>query len=123
MATATTKTVRTPAGKATRRAAAKPKSTLDHLQHALDDLDKARTQAQQDARTSIDAAAERIREAVKDLRGRASGEAREFEERLEHVSEDARRELGRAAVNAQRSPEALAELASEIRRRKQSLIA
>ena len=116
----------TKTAKPARKAAAKPKSkdknTLDYLQHALDDLDKARSHAQQDARTSIDAAVERIREAVNELRSRAGTEAREFEDRLEQVSEDARRELGRAVIQAQRSPEALAELAAEIRRRKQALI-
>jgi hypothetical protein len=97
------------------------KSTLDYLQRALDDLDKARAHAQTDARTNIDAAVGRIRDAAQDLRSRASDEAREFEQRLESVSEDARRELGRMVIHAQRSPEALSELSSEIRRRKQAL--
>lgn len=99
------------------------KSTLDYLQRALDDLDKARAHARTDVRTNIDAAVGRIRDAADDLRSRAGVEAREFENRLEGVSEDARRELGRMAIQAQRSPDALKELSSEIRRRKRALSA
>jgi DNA anti-recombination protein RmuC len=101
----------------------KSKSTLDYLQQALDDLDKARAQAQVEARTNIDAAAGRIRDAATELRTRASEPARELEERLEQVSEDARRELGKMVIQAQRSPEALTELAAEMRRRKRALSA
>ena len=98
-----------------------PKTTLDYLQDALDDLGKARAHAQQDARSGIDSAVERIRDAVAQLRDRAGEPAREFETRLEQMSEDARRELGRMAVEAQQSPEALAELGTAIRRRKDTL--
>jgi hypothetical protein len=102
--------------------AKQPKSSLDYLQLALDDLDKARAQAQKEAREHIDEAVDRIREAVNELRAKAGEPARDFEERLEQVSEDARRELGKLAVQAQRSPEALAELTAEIRRRKTALV-
>ena len=117
MATAekTAKPARKPAAKP------KPKTTLDHLQRALDDLDKARAQAQKEARTNIDDAAERIRSAVSELSGRASSEVRELQEWLEDASEDVRRELGRAAVHAQRTPEAIDDLTSELERRKESL--
>jgi hypothetical protein len=97
------------------------KSTLDYLQHALDDLDKARAKAQQDARASIDSAVARVRDAVKDLNSRAHDEAHDWEERLDHVSEEARVEFGRVAIRAQDTPDALAELATEIRRRKREL--
>jgi chromosome segregation ATPase len=112
-----------PAAKPARRPVAKrkPKSSLDYLQQALDDLDKARVQAQKEARMNIDKAVERIRDAVTELRARTGEPTREFEERLEQATEDARRELGKLAVQAQRSPEALAELTAEIRRREQAL--
>lgn len=120
MATAT-KTPK-PAAKPVRKAApTKGKTSLDYLQQALDDLDKARAKAQQDAHAAIDAAVERIRAAATDLRSRAAEPARDIEERLEQVSEDARREIGRMAIDAQRSPEALAEMAAQIRRRKRAL--
>ena len=98
-----------------------PKSSLDYLQLALDDLDRARAQVQVDARGHIDQAVDRIRDAVNELRGKAAEPAREFEGRLEQVSEDARRELGKLAIQAQQSPEALTEMSAAIRQRKQAL--
>ncbi len=97
------------------------KSSLDYLQHALDDLAHARAQAQQDARTGIDSAVERIRDVRTDLTLRAHHEADELQARLEHVSEDARREFGRVAIRAQRTPEALTAMQAEIRDRKRKL--
>ena len=118
MATATKSAKPTP-----KPVAKKGKSSLDYLQLALNDLDKARAQAQEEARVSIDEAVDRIREAAQELRGKAAEPARDFEERLEQVSEEARRELGKMAVQAQKSPEALAELSAEIRQRKHALTA
>ena len=43
------------------------KSTLEYLQHALDDLNKAREQAQHDVRSGIDSAIHRIRRALAEL--------------------------------------------------------
>jgi hypothetical protein len=97
--------------------------SLDYLQHALDDLAGARGQAQQEARAGIDSAVERIRDVRKDLGSRAQGEADELLARLEHVSEEVRREFGRAAIRAQRTPEALAQMQAEIRDRKRKLTA
>ena len=97
------------------------KSALDYLQHALEDLDNARAKAKQDARTSIDRAVDRVRDAVKDLNSRAHEEAHDWEERLEHVSDEARLEFGRVAIRAQATPGALTELAAEVRRRKRAL--
>ena len=109
---------------ATKKATApKPaqKSTLEYLQHALEDLARAREQAQQDARAGIDAAVDRIRGVRKDLGARAHDEADELQTRLEHASDDALKEFGRAAVRAQRTPEALTEMQVEIRDRKRHL--
>ena len=53
------------------------KSSLDYLQHALDDLAHAREQAQMEARGGIDAAVERIQKVRKDLGARARDEAEE----------------------------------------------
>ena len=83
------------------------KSTLEYLQHALEDLAHARERAQQDARAGIDSAVERIRGVRKDMGARAHDEAEELQTRLEHASDDALMEFGRAAVRAQRTPEAL----------------
>ncbi len=98
-------------------------STLDHLQHAATELDKAREQANHDVAHNIDAALTRIREAADDVRHRAQGQAGDWQEALEHASDDLRVELGRRGVRAQSSPEALKELAGEIRKRQAELAA
>ena len=89
--------------------------TLDYLQRALEDLNRAREHAQRDAQSGIDDAAERIRAAVDDVRKRVREEADELQTRLDHASDEARLELGRAVIRAQRTPEALTQLAREIR--------
>ena len=98
------------------------KSSLDYLQAALEDLARAREQAQQEARAGIDSAVERIRGVRKDLGARAHDEADELQTRLEHASDDALMEFGRAAIRAQRTPEALTEMQAEIRDRKRKLL-
>ena len=98
------------------------KSSLEYLQHALDDLAHAREQAQQEARAGIDSAVERIRSVRKDLGARAHDEADGLQTRLEHASDDALKEFGRAAIRAQRTPEALAEMQAEIRDRKRKIL-
>jgi hypothetical protein len=111
-----------PAKRATRAAAPRTeKSSLDYLQKAVDDLDKARSRATDELRETIDGVIERLRKAASDLRTRAEDETSQWQETLDDASEDARRELGRRAVRAQRTPEALAELSSEIRKRKAQL--
>jgi hypothetical protein len=72
-------------------------------------------------RTNIDAAVDRIHGVSNQLSSRAQDEAREWQDRVEHLSEEAWRELGRMAIRAQSSPEALTELAAEIRDRKREL--
>lgn len=98
------------------------KSSLDYLKHALDDLAHAREQAQAEARDGIDSAIERIQKVRKDLGARTRDEADELQSRLEHASDEALREFGRAAVLAQRSPEALTEMQAEIRARKRMML-
>ena len=65
---------------------------------------------------------ERIQKVRKDLGARTRDEADDLQSRLEHASDDALREFGRAAVLAQRSPEALTEMQAEIRARKRMLL-
>jgi hypothetical protein len=106
---------------AQRTAARKPPSSLDYVQKALEDLDKARGRASDELRTTLDGAIERLRKATKDMRSRAGTEAADFEDVISRASEDVRRDLGRRAVQAQQSPEALKELSSAIRKRKAEL--
>jgi hypothetical protein len=96
-------------------------SSTELLQHALRDIDQARTNAQGELRTQLDDAYERIRGAMGDLRDRASDEVREMEDALDRASETLRIELGLRAVRAQRSTEALTKMSSEIRKRKAEL--
>ena len=119
MATAT-KTADGPVKTRTPSKATEP-STLDFLQQALEDLNRARKLAQKEAQAGIDDAIERIRAAVDDVRRRVREETDELQTRLDHASGEARLELARGAIRAQRSPEALAELAREIRHAKEAM--
>ena len=112
--------------------AAKPRSkapahaqptTADRLKDAVEDLDKARDQAGQQAKEGIDSAIARIREAASELGDRARDQTGEWQSALESAGDDLLRELGRRAVRAQRSPAALKDLSDEIRRRKAELAA
>jgi len=107
-------------------------STLEYLQHAIEDIDHARQHAVTEVRSALDAALDRLSSAAGDLRTRAEGEASELRQRaddqtadwqksLEGATEDMRRDLARRAVRAQQTPEALTELSTEIRRRREQL--
>jgi hypothetical protein len=112
----------TPAKRA-RRAPARPEpSSVDYVQQALEDLDKARGRAGDELRHTLDNTVERLRKAAAELRSRAEGEATDWEHALERASEEMRRELGRLAVRAQGTPEALTELSTEIRKRTRELL-
>ncbi len=99
------------------------KSSLEYLQQALDDLDKARRQAQNEVRAGIDSAVERIRDARKDLMTRAHDEVDDLQGRLDRATEDARQDIILTAIRAQRTPESLTALQAEIRGRKRQLVA
>ncbi len=93
------------------------KAPLDHLQDALEDLDKAREKAGEEVSASIDSARDRISEAREDLTDRSESHLKDWREQFGTAADDALRELGRWAIRAQRSPEALAELSKEISKR------
>lgn len=98
-------------------------STLDHLQHAAQDLDKARARASSDVREGIDAALGKIREAAEGVRGRAHDQTGEWQDALEHANDEMRVELGRRGVRAQSSGDALDALSGEITKRRAVLAA
>ena len=108
---------------ATRKKSTSTPGVLEHLQHALEDLDKARHRATEEVRENIDRAVERVRASSKDLRERASERAEEWQDTLDEADESARRELARVAIRSQRTEAALTELAREIRTRKSELAA
>ena len=109
-------------------------SAADHLEDALEDLNSARTSAQDELRSSIDSAISRAREALDDLRSdteeraenlrtRAKNQAADWQQALEDATEDARRELGIRAVHAQRSKDALDAMSDEIKSHKKEVAA
>lgn len=108
-----------PATPASKPHAKRPEKTpIDYLQDALDDLEKASEKAGGEVGDRIDAARERINEAREDLGDRGEDQMKQWRDQLSDAADDALRELGRWAVRAQRSPEALSDLANEIRERK-----
>jgi len=64
---------------------------------------------------------DRIRDAGKEMRSQSSEQLSGWQHALEDAAEDARRDLGRVAVRAQRTPEALTALSREIRDRRAAL--
>lgn len=107
-------------------------STVDYLEHAVDDLNQARQEAQEDVRSAIDSAISRAREALDDLRSETSDRAEklrarteerthEWQRALEDATEEVRRELGVRAVRAQRSKEAIEAMEDEIKTHKKEL--
>jgi hypothetical protein len=94
------------------------KTPMDHLQDALEDLNRAREKAGEDVSASIDSARERITDASEELGDRGQGQLKDWREQFGSAADDALRELGRWAIRAQRSPEALTELSKEITKRR-----
>ena len=97
------------------------KSTMEHLQQASAEIDKARQEATGGVRRSLDSALERLHQVRGELRQRAEDQTAEWQDALEHASEKVRREMGRRAIRAQRTPEALEELSAEMRKREADL--
>ena len=104
----------------------------DDVQRAIDDLRKAGEKATGDVRSRIDSAVSRLRNVsdeaqgrVRDAAGAAGGRAQDqinsWRGTLDSATEDVRRELGKLAVRAQGSLEALEDLAKELDERRKSL--
>jgi polyhydroxyalkanoate synthesis regulator phasin len=93
----------------------------DQVQKAIDDLRSAGEKATGDVRTRIDDAVSRLREATEGAGSKAQDQVSNWRETLDGATEDVRKELGKLAVKAQGSVEALDELAKEIDARRKSL--
>ena len=100
-----------------------PKSSADYVQQAMQDIDKARERVSVELRENLDAALERLRDAAGDLRKRAEQQTGDWGDALEQATEDVRRDLGRRAVMAQRTPAALKEMSAAVRERRAQLTA
>ncbi|MSO40775.1 MAG: hypothetical protein EXQ70_02560 [Solirubrobacterales bacterium] len=93
----------------------------DNLQKAIDDLRKAGEKATGDVRSNIDAAIQQLRDASGSAASRAQDQMSEWRETLAGATEDVRKELGKLAIRAQDSAEALDEIAEELKTRRDSL--
>jgi flagellar hook-associated protein FlgK len=93
----------------------------DQVQKAIEDLRAAGEKATGDVRSSIDSAVARLRDASGDATSKAQDQVSSWRETLDKATEDVRKELGKLAVRAQGSVEALEELAKEIDERRKSL--
>jgi vacuolar-type H+-ATPase subunit H len=95
--------------------------TIEHLKQASDEIERARQEASGGVRSSLDNALERLHEVQGELRQRAQDQIGAWQEAIEQESDETRLEMGRFAVRAQRTPEALKELSGEIGKRDSEL--
>jgi gas vesicle protein len=93
----------------------------DQVQKAIDDLRAAGEKATGDVRSSIDSAVERLKDVSGGATSRAQDQVSSWRETLDKATEDVRKELGKLAIRAQTSAEALDELAKELAERRQAL--
>jgi polyhydroxyalkanoate synthesis regulator phasin len=93
----------------------------ENVQKAIDDLRAAGEKATGDVRSRIDDAVSRLREATEGAGSRAQDQVSSWRETLDGATEDVRKELGKLAVKAQSSVEALDEIAKEVDARRKSL--
>jgi polyhydroxyalkanoate synthesis regulator phasin len=93
----------------------------DQVQKAIDDLRSAGEKATGEVRSGIDSAVARLRNVSGDASSRASDQISGWRETLEKTTEDVRKELGKLAVRAQSSLEALDEIGKELDERRQAL--
>ena len=93
----------------------------DQVQKAIDDLRAAGEKATGDVRSSIDSAVSRLRDVSGDQVGKAQDQVSSWRDTLDKATEDVRKELGKLAVRAQSSVEALDEIAKELDDRRKAL--
>jgi hypothetical protein len=93
----------------------------DQVQKAIDDLRAAGEKATGEVRSGIDSAVARLRNVSGDASSRASDQISGWRETLEKTTEDVRKELGKLAVRAQSSLEALDEIGKELDERRTAL--
>src|SRR6266566_6634629 len=86
----------------------------DQVQKAIDDLRTAGEKATGDVRSGIDSAVARLRDVSGGASSRAQDQVSNWRDTLDKATEDVRKELGKLAVRAQSSMEALDEIAKEV---------
>jgi gas vesicle protein len=93
----------------------------DQVQKAIDDLRAAGEKATGDVRSRIDSAVSRLRDVSEGAGSRAQDQVSSWRDTLDKATEDVRKELGKLAVRAQSSVEALDEIAKELDERRRAL--
>ena len=93
----------------------------DQIQKAIEDLRSAGEKATGDVRSSIDSAVSRLRDVSGDASSKAQDQVSSWRDTLDKATEDVRKELGKLAVRAQSSVEALDEIAKELDERRKAL--
>ena len=93
----------------------------DQVQKAIDDLRAAGEKATGDVRSGIDSAVSRLRDVSGDASSRAQDQVSGWRDTLDRATEDVRKELGKLAVRAQTSLEAVDEISKELDARKKAL--
>jgi conjugal transfer/entry exclusion protein len=94
---------------------------VDQIQKALDDLRSAGEKATGDVRSSIDDAMQRLRDASSEATTRAQDQVSSWRDTLSGATEDMRKELGKLAVRAQTSLDAVEELGAELDSKRKEL--
>jgi vacuolar-type H+-ATPase subunit I/STV1 len=93
----------------------------DQVQKAIDDLRAAGEKATGDVRSRIDSAVSRLRDVSEGASSRAQDQVSSWRDTLDKATEDVRKELGKLAVRAQSSLEALDEIGAELEERRKAL--
>jgi hypothetical protein len=93
----------------------------DQVQKAIDDLRAAGEKATGDVRSGIDSAVSRLRSVSGEASSKAQDQVSGWRDTLDKATDDVRKELGKLAVRAQNSVEALDEIAKELDERRKSL--
>jgi gas vesicle protein len=93
----------------------------DQIQKAIDELRSAGEKATGDVRSGIDSAVTRLRDVSGGASSKAQDQVSSWRDTLDKATEDVRKELGKLAVKAQSSVEALDEIAKELDERRKAL--
>jgi uncharacterized protein YjbJ (UPF0337 family) len=93
----------------------------DQVQKAIDDLRAAGEKATGDVRSRIDDAVSRLRDVSDDASSRAQDQVSSWRDTLAGATDDVRKELGKLAVRAQTSVDALDDIATELDERRNAL--
>jgi uncharacterized protein YjbJ (UPF0337 family) len=93
----------------------------DQVQKAIDDLRAAGEKATGDVRSRIDDAVKQLRDVSDSASSKAQDQVSNWRDTLDNATDDVRKQLGKLAVKAQTSVDALDEIATELDERRKAL--